>query len=116
MQFCCLTAMLGAGTVDDVETSPRFRGFVSVQSRGVIAVPPALRRRLHLDEPGAQVEMVEREDGVVELHAQMAVPVAQQWFWTEEWQQREREVDAELEAGRHTTYADAQEFVDSLPD
>jgi AbrB family looped-hinge helix DNA binding protein len=41
--------------------------FLTLQSRGTIAIPPAVRRRLGLDRPGAQVEMVEREDGVLEL-------------------------------------------------
>jgi hypothetical protein len=29
----------------------------------------------------------------------MAIPAAQRWFWTERWQQREREVDAHVAAG-----------------
>jgi AbrB family looped-hinge helix DNA binding protein len=41
--------------------------FLTLQTRGTIAIPPAIRRRLGLDRPGAQVEMVEREDGVIEL-------------------------------------------------
>jgi len=38
-----------------------FHGYVGVQSRGVIALPTELRRRLHLDEPGAQVEISARK-------------------------------------------------------
>lgn len=30
----------------------RFHGYVGVQRPGVIALPAALRQRLHLDEPG----------------------------------------------------------------
>ena len=37
-----------------------------MQRRGLIALPTELRRRLHLDEPGAQLEVTERPDGVVE--------------------------------------------------
>lgn len=73
-----------------------------------------MRRRLRLNAPGAQVEVTEREDGVLELRAQMAVPVSQAWFWTEEWQQREREADADVAAGRHTTHQDADAFHDAL--
>lgn len=29
----------------------------------------------------------------------MPIPADQRWFWTERWQQREREVDAHVAAG-----------------
>ncbi len=51
------------------------RTFLSVQGRGTIAIPPAVRRRLGLDRPGAQVELVEREDGVLELRPHLPMPV-----------------------------------------
>lgn len=50
--------------------------FLTIQSRGTLALPPELRRRHGLDEPGTQVEVVEREDGVIELHPFVAVPRA----------------------------------------
>jgi bifunctional DNA-binding transcriptional regulator/antitoxin component of YhaV-PrlF toxin-antitoxin module len=74
--------------------------YVAVQARGTIALPAGLRRRLHLDEPGAQVAIVEREDGVIELRPALPVPADQRWFWTDRWQAMEREVDAHIAAGR----------------
>ena len=76
---------------------------VSVQSRGTIALPPDLRRRLHLDRPDAQVRLIERDDGRVELVPVVAIPADQAWFWTERWQAMEREADADIAAGRVTT-------------
>lgn len=76
--------------------------YVAIQSRGTIALPASLRRRLHLDEPGAQVEIIEREDGRLELRAVLPVPADQAWFWTERWQRMEREVDEDVAAGRTT--------------
>ena len=75
---------------------------LSVQSRGTIALPADLRRRLHLDGPDAQVKLIEREDGRVELVPVVAVPADQAWFWTERWQGMEREADADIAAGRTT--------------
>jgi bifunctional DNA-binding transcriptional regulator/antitoxin component of YhaV-PrlF toxin-antitoxin module len=88
--------------------------FVTVQSRGTLALPADVRRRHHLDEPGAQVEVIEREDGVIELHPQIAVPADQAWFWTERAQAREREVDALVEAGEATTFDSDQDFLSHL--
>jgi hypothetical protein len=38
----------------------------------------------------------------------------QAWFWTREWQAKEREADEDLAAGRGTTYASDDEFLAAL--
>lgn len=81
-----------------------FHGYVGVQGRGTVALPSVLRRKYHLDEPGAQVEITEREDGVIEVRPAVAVPSTQAWFWTPEWQRREQEVDGHVAAGRVTSF------------
>lgn len=91
-----------------------FHGYVGVQSRGVVALPAEVRRRLHLDEPGAQVEIVERDDGVLELRPSLPVPADQRWFWTERWQQREHEVDGHVASGRVTVHQDGDALLEHL--
>ena len=71
--------------------------FLTVQSRGTVALPVDLRQRLHLNEPGAQLQIIEQEDGRIELRPVLPIPADQRWFWTERWQAMEREV-----AGRVT--------------
>jgi bifunctional DNA-binding transcriptional regulator/antitoxin component of YhaV-PrlF toxin-antitoxin module len=88
--------------------------YVSVQTRGTLALPAGIRRRHHLDEPGAQVEIVEREDGVIELHPHVPIPADQKWFWTDQWQQREREVDAHVQAGEVETHESAEDLIAHL--
>ena len=87
---------------------------VSVQSRGTIALPVDLRRRLHLDEPGAQVQIIEHEDGTVELQPMLPIPADQRWFWTERWQAMEREADEDIAAGRILEFDGVDEFIDHL--
>lgn len=94
--------------------SATWHGYVGVQRRGLIALPSEVRRRLHLDEPGAQVEVTERPDGVLELRAALPVPADQAWFWTEQWQQREREVDEHVGAGRVTVHESTEDFLAHL--
>lgn len=81
--------------------------FVAVQKRGTIALPPELRARFGLDQPGAQLEIVER-DGEIVLRPHLPVPTEEAWFWTADWQTRERAVDAHVHAGETTTFADAE--------
>jgi AbrB family looped-hinge helix DNA binding protein len=73
---------------------------LSVQSRGTVALPADLRRRLHLDQENSQVRLVERDDGRIELVPVVAVPADQAWFWTDRWQAMEREADADIATGR----------------
>lgn len=89
---------------------------VSVQSRGTIALPADLRRRMHLDEPGAQVQIIEREDGSVELQPMLPIPADQRWFWTERWQAMEREADEDIAAGRVLTFDSVDDFIEHLED
>ena len=98
-------------------STAEFHGYVGVQRRGLIALPTALRQRLHLDEPGAQLEVTERADGVIELRPSVPIPADQAWFWAERWQQREREVDDDVAAGRVTVFDNGDDFlafVDSI--
>ncbi|WP_197517509.1 AbrB/MazE/SpoVT family DNA-binding domain-containing protein [Microbacterium karelineae] len=95
-------------------STAEFHGYVGVQRRGLIALPTELRQRLHLDEPGAQLEVTERPDGVVELRPSLPIPADQAWFWTERWQRREREVDAHVAAGDVTTFDSGDDFLAHL--
>lgn len=83
----------------DLMTS-KDRHFITLQTRGLLALPAAIRKRYGLDGPGAQVEVIEREDGVLELHPYTAVPAEQAWFWTPEWQAGEREASRDIAEGR----------------
>ena len=87
--------------------------FVTVQGRGLIAIPTAIRRHFSLDLPGAQVEVIEREGEIV-LRPHVAVPADQSWFWTERWQQMEREADDTIAAGRIITVEGVEELLADL--
>ncbi|PZS38019.1 MAG: AbrB family transcriptional regulator [Pseudonocardiales bacterium] len=85
---------------------------LTVQGRGTLALPTEIRRRHRLDEPGAQVRLVERDDGVIELHPLVAVPADQTWFWSERWQRMEAEAD--VAAGRVAVTDGPDEFLEEL--
>ena len=88
--------------------------FVAVQKRGVVTLPPVVRERLSLNTPGAQLEIVEADDGRFEIRGTVPVPADQAWFWTERWQRMEREADADLAAGRVIGSDSVDELLDDL--
>ena len=87
--------------------------FVSIQKRGTIALPPDVRERFGLDRPGAQLELVER-DGEIVLRPHVPVPADQAWFWSEEWQAREKAVDSHVDAGETSEFASVDTFLEHL--
>jgi bifunctional DNA-binding transcriptional regulator/antitoxin component of YhaV-PrlF toxin-antitoxin module len=89
---------------------------VTVQSRGTLALPIDLRRRLRLDQENAQVQLIEHDDGRVELVPVVVVPADQSWFWTERWQEMEREADADIAAGRATVVDGLEGLIAHLDD
>ena len=87
--------------------------FVTVQARGVIAIPSAIRRHFGLDRPGAQVEVVER-NGEIVLRPHVPVPSDQMWFWTERWQKMERDADDHIAAGKVASFENVDDFLADL--
>ncbi|MFF2394937.1 AbrB/MazE/SpoVT family DNA-binding domain-containing protein [Nocardia sp. NPDC058114] len=98
----------------DIAAMGNFRGYAAIQGRGTVALPAELRKKYRLDEPGAQLEITEREDGVIELRPTLPVPVDEIWFWSEGHQAAEREAEADVEAGRHSTFDNAESFLAHL--
>ena len=92
----------------------RIHEFVALQKRGVVSVPAVVRERLHLDEPGAQMEFLETDDGILTVRGVLPVPSDQTWFWTERWQKMEREADEDIAAGRVASTDSVEEFFAEL--
>jgi hypothetical protein len=88
--------------------------YIGLQSRGVFALPADVRKRHRLDEPGAQLRVVERDDGVIELHPQLAIPAEQAWFWSEHWQAKEIEANDDIAAGRIRRHASGDALLEHL--
>jgi hypothetical protein len=91
-----------------------FHGYLAVQGRGTISLPPALRKRYRLDQAGAQVEITEREDGVLELRAVLPIPATEAWFWEARWSAGELEVDEHVRRGEITVSETVDDFMAHL--
>lgn len=80
---------------------------------GQITIPDDVREELHL-EPGQPVEIVVHKGGV--LIRPIDIDPEQAWFWTPEWQAKEREADRDYAEGRFTRYYSTEEFLAALDD
>lgn len=84
---------------------------VRLNQRGTITIPKELRQGLDND---TVFEAVRRDDGVIELRPQAPIDASQRWFWSERWQQMEREADADIAAGRSRIFDDAEHLLAAL--
>jgi AbrB family looped-hinge helix DNA binding protein len=84
---------------------------VKLGSRGTLTIPKELREGL---DENSLLDVVRREDGVIELHPKITIDASQAWFWTERWQRMEREADEDIAAGRVRQFDDAEEFIAAL--
>lgn len=69
----------------------------------------------------AQIEKEIQPDGSFKWFAihpvsgeRVEIDPDQAWFWSTEWQAKEREADADIEAGNYVTYEDPDDFIASL--
>ncbi|TDC05104.1 AbrB/MazE/SpoVT family DNA-binding domain-containing protein [Streptomyces sp. 8K308] len=86
-----------------------------LRKKGVVTVPQDIRERLDLQEGDQLVVAV--EDGRIVLTPASIVPDDQAWFWSPEWQAREREVDESLAAGeRGEVHEDGEALLRALAD
>jgi antitoxin MazE len=87
--------------------------FLSIQARGTVSLPVALRRKYRLDEPGAQLEVIDA-DGEIILRPKLPVDASQAWFWGSEWQEGEREAELQAQAGQGDVFASGEDLLATL--
>jgi len=84
----------------------------TLRAKGQLTIPPEIRQAAHLEE-NAPVYFTITDQGIL-LRPGKVIDASQSWFWTERWQQMEREADASFAAGRHKTFDDAESFLADL--
>jgi bifunctional DNA-binding transcriptional regulator/antitoxin component of YhaV-PrlF toxin-antitoxin module len=79
-----------------------------------LKLPEKIRRAAGLAE-GDTVYLNIEDEGEAGLHVRIRkIDPDQAWFWTPEWQAKEREADEDHAAGRFTTHDSDEEFLSAL--
>ncbi len=84
-----------------------------VRAKGQITIPAEVREQVHLEEGDSVVFEVTPEGNIL-LIPQKTIPASQAWFWSERWQQMEREADEDIAAGRVARFDGVKEFFEDL--
>lgn len=70
-----------------------------ISSKRQISIPKHVMTTLNL-KPGDEID-IQIEDGIARLLpvSTIKVPREQAWFWTKEWQEKERQADEDIASG-----------------
>jgi AbrB family looped-hinge helix DNA binding protein len=89
-----------------------------LRNKGQVTVPGEIRSVLGVEEGDDLVFHLD-EHGRVIIERARTIPPDQAWFWSERWQQIEKEAQADIEAGRvveHDSIKDLIKDLDALED
>lgn len=83
-----------------------------LRAKGQLTIPVEIREATRL-EAGDPVEVEIVPEGIL-LRPMKVIDATQAWFWTPEWQQKEREADQDIAAGRIERFDSDEEFLEAL--
>mgnify|MGYP001092775279 CR=1 FL=1 len=86
--------------------------YSKVTRHGQITLPASVRKKLGIEE-GDLVE-VEAMDETVVLIPKRLVDKNQAYFWTQEWQEAEREASEDIKTGRVKAFDSAEDLIKEL--
>jgi antitoxin MazE len=94
--------------------APRAKGTARIRlgAKRQLTLPSDALTKMRLKE-GDTLELRVHEDRI-ELVPMALVPRDQLWFWASEWQEKEREADQDLAAGRFQEFKSAKKALASL--
>jgi AbrB family looped-hinge helix DNA binding protein len=86
--------------------------YSKVTRHGQITLPSSIRKVLGIEE-GDLIEIEVRGERAV-LVPKKLVDKSQAYFWTKSWQDREREADEDIRAGRVRAFDSVEELIKDL--
>jgi antitoxin PrlF len=84
----------------------------TLRAKGQLTLPEEIRQAARLEE-GDLFEAELTEEGIL-LRPQKVIDASQTWYWTAEWQEGEREADAQIASGEGETFESGEEFLEAL--
>lgn len=86
--------------------------FARVNQHGQVTVPDPIRREAHLEAGDILTVHVEGEKIV--LTPKKRMEKSQAYFWSESWQQAERDADRDIAEGCVETFETVEDWIDAL--
>ena len=86
---------------------------LQIRNNGQITLPTSIRRKTNL-KSGDMLEVLIESDGSIRLIPQIAIDRSQAYFWTERWQEAERQAEEDIRSGRVKKFDHADDLIADL--
>lgn len=83
-----------------------------IREKHQIVIPLTVRKKMHC-EVGDLLEATVKNNAIV-LKPVKTIPKDQAWFWSKSWQEKERESQADYDAGRIKKFNSMKELIKDL--
>ena len=77
-----------------------------------ITLPAVIRKRLHLNI--GDILETKVQEGKIIIVPKKTIEASQAWFWSKEWQEAEREAEANLMAGKVKKFKNVEDLIRDL--
>ena len=77
-----------------------------------VTLPAAIRKRLHLNI--GDILETKVQEGKIIIVPKKTIEASQAWFWSKEWQEAEREAEANLRAGKVKKFKNVEDLIRDL--
>lgn len=83
-----------------------------LRGRSQITLPNEVIKKMGLN-PGDNLDISIEDDKIV-VKPVLIIDRSQSWFWSKEWQEKEKEVEEDIKAGRITKAKSVDELIEKL--
>lgn len=94
------------------KTRPKLEGTIRVGAKRQVTIPHRISSALRLKKGDHM--LLRLVGGRVEMIPVSLIPKDQLWFWTPEWQKKEREADEDIAQGRVKEFSTVEELLKDL--
>jgi AbrB family looped-hinge helix DNA binding protein len=94
------------------KTRPKLEGTIRVGAKRQVTIPHGISSALRLKKGDHM--LLRLVGGRVEMIPVSLIPKDQLWFWTPEWQKKEREADEDIAQGRVKEFSTVEELLKDL--
>lgn len=87
---------------------------IKLRGRSQITLPAEIVKKLNI-KTGDNLEVTLNGDRII-VTPVMVIERSQAWFWSKEWQDKEREVEEDIKAGKLGHAKDVDDLIEQLED
>jgi antitoxin MazE len=83
-----------------------------LRGRSQITLPNEVIKKMHLN-PGDNLDITIEDDKII-VKPVLIIDRSQSWFWSKEWQEKEKEVEENIKEGKIYRVKNVDELIDNL--